>query len=701
MSFKKFLAILVFGITISIGFVFYLKLQTRDTPKYLSTLNEALPPVVPRSVEIPNEVRQKFSKVPDKPELVATFELKGRIETVAFSPTDSTMLVSRSKNDKVKIWSLNAPSEPIAMLHGNSVSFSPDGKLLALSSLKDGTKLWNIKTKQNVNAFSSIGRDSIFSPDGKWLAIGTIGGIQLWDIRTPTQPIKGPKLRSKGLAEHLTFSADGKLLTAADRVSGDVVIWEIVGNKTERKANFNMKTETVKRIEKLEFLPDAENPVLAIADNDKNIHLHSPTNWESYSEIAAGYVNDLSFSADAKILVSGGHNEIELWAVKNGERILSIDGYSRWINCVDISHDNNYVAGGANDGFLRVWEIDKDLFSQQNIMQSDVVKLIYFLPSDRTPQSDIPQKLNHLIKDVQVFFANEMERHGFGSKTFSVENNGDSSAKVYLFEGRTTEDYYFINTHKKILNEVEQIFGSSNSIHFIVADISKVLKKKEERIVDASPRPTTNNYLSDMTGLSGGDIIMTVWDNGYSPVQVSRYLGYTFGLDNDLRDPSYLMSYSRNQSKLSKNSAEWLDKSRYFNANLTFFDAPATIEKLSPHPGKLRFQVHDANGIHQVRLIVKPTDPYPPPGYLWNTNPQRNKIDWERKHKGKIFVLLENLTMNAEEQATVAFNFPKYAQNQIKIQIIDMYGNMVFKEIDLIDDRESTFTTFVRKLFPG
>lgn len=701
MSFKKFLAILIFGIIISIGFVFYLKLQSRDTPKYLSTLNKALPPVVPRSVEIPNEVRQKFSKVPDKPELIATFELKGRIETVAFSPTDSTMLVSRSKNDKVKIWSLNAPSEPIAILHGNSVSFSPDGKLLALSSLKDGTKLWNIKTKQNVNAFSSIGRDSIFSPDGKWLAIGTIGGVQLWDIRTPTQPIKGPKLRSKGLAEHLTFSADGKLITAADRVSGNVVIWEIAGNKAERKANFNMITETVKRIEKLEFLPDAENPVLAIADNDKNIHLHSPTNWESYSEIAAGYVNDLSFSADAKILVSGGHNEIELWTVKNGERILSIGGYSRWVNCVDISHDNNYVAGGANDGFLRVWEIDKDIFSQQNIMQSDVVKLIYFLPSDRTPQSDIPQKLNHLIKDVQAFFANEMERHGFGSKTFSVENNGDSSAKVYLFEGRTTEDYYFINTHKKILNEVEQIFGSSNSIHFIVADISKVLKKKEERIVDASPRPTTNNYLSDMTGLSGGDIIMTVWDNGYSPVQVSRYLGYTFGLDNDLRDPSYLMSYSRNQSKLSKNSAEWLDKSRYFNANLTFFDAPATIEKLSPHPGKLRFQIHDANGIHQVRMIVKPTDPYPQPGYLWNTNPQRNKIDWERKHKGKIFVLLENLTMNAEEQATVAFNFPKYAQNQIKIQIIDMYGNMVFKEIDLIDDRESTFTTFVRKLFPG
>ena len=202
MSFKKFLAVLVLGITISIGFVFFLKLKTRDTPKYLSSKSEALPPIIPRSVEIPDEIRQNFAKVPDKPELIATLEHGGRIESVAFSPIDSSLLVSGSSDDKVKIWRLNTPAEPIAVLNGNSVSFSPDGKLLALSSLKDGTKLWDIRTGQNISAFRSIGRDSIFSPDGKWLAIGTSGGVQLWDIRTPTQPIKGPKLRTKGLAEH-------------------------------------------------------------------------------------------------------------------------------------------------------------------------------------------------------------------------------------------------------------------------------------------------------------------------------------------------------------------------------------------------------------------------------------------------------------------------------------------------------------------
>ena len=43
-----------------------------------------------------------------------------------------------------------------------------------------------------------------------------------------------------------------------------------------------------------------------------------------------------------------------------------------------------------------------------------IVRLIYFLPSDREFQPDIDAKLDALIKSVQQFYADEMERHGFG-----------------------------------------------------------------------------------------------------------------------------------------------------------------------------------------------------------------------------------------------------------------------------------------------
>ena len=52
------------------------------------------------------------------------------------------------------------------------------------------------------------------------------------------------------------------------------------------------------------------------------------------------------------------------------------------------------------------------------------VRLIYFLPSDREAQEDINTKLDRLIKDVQQFYADVMENHGFGRKTLAHIKKG-------------------------------------------------------------------------------------------------------------------------------------------------------------------------------------------------------------------------------------------------------------------------------------
>ena len=700
MSFKRFFAILVMGIVLSVGFVFFLKLRSRDFPDYLSSTNKALPPLIPRSVEIPDEIRQNFAEIPRKPELIAAIEHGSTIDSVNFSPIDPSLIVSKGRDNSIKLWRINYPSEPTAVLTGDSISFSPGGKLLAISSLRNGTRLWNVETKQNIISFGLSSREAVFSPNGKWIAVSTIGGVQLWNIDISTKPTKGVKLSTKGIVKNLSYSADGNLLSAANRVSGDVDIWEINGNNAVNKANFNVRNDPEKWVEALKFLPDAKNPVLAIAKNDKNIQLHSPPDWHAYAEIPAGHVNDLTFSSDAKTLVSAGHNEIELWSVQNGERVLSIEGYSRWVNCVDISTDGNYVAGAGNDGIIRIWNLPQNTETQQSL-SSDVVKLIYFLPSDRAPQSDIPEKLDLLLQDVQKFFADEMERHGFGRETFNIEKNEDGSVKIYLFEGRSISENYFTNTTKKVRKEIDQFFDSSKNIHLIVLDTDSVLGNISSSIVSASPKSYTINYMEDLIGMRGGDIIMTVSHNGYSSDLVSRNLGHTFGLDLDFRDASYLMSYGRNQKKLSKSSAEWLNKSRLFNRNQTYYDALTSIDILSSLPGKIKVQVKDADGIHQVRLFVKPTNEYPPPGYEWNINPERNKIDWERKHKGKYFVLHDYMTINVQQMATVEFKYPEFAKNLIRVQVIDRFGNMVYREMNLADERESSITDLIRRIFRG
>ena len=236
-------------------------------------------------------------------------------------------------------------------------------------------------------------------------------------------------------------------------------------------------------------------------------------------------------------------------------------------------------------------------------------------------------------------------------------------------------------------------------VHLIVADINNVLGNISSSIVSTSTTPYTIDYTEDVKGIRGGDIIMTANHNGISTELLSRHLGSTFGLGHDLRDPTHLMSYGRNPKQLSKGSAEWLNKSRLFNPNQTLYDVHTSIDKQSTLYGVMKIQVKDIDGIHQVRMYIKPTNDYPPPGYEFNPNPEINKINWERKHKGKDFVLYDYITLNGQDNATVEFNLPKFSMNLIRVQTIDGHGNIVDREMNLVDDKESSISKFYSQCF--
>ena len=63
------------------------------------------------------------------------------------------------------------------------------------------------------------------------------------------------------------------------------------------------------------------------------------------------------------------------------------------------------------------------------------VRIIYFLANDRAPEQDIDAKLNTLIRRIQQFYADEMERHGFGRKTFALETDEHGNAVVHQVNG--------------------------------------------------------------------------------------------------------------------------------------------------------------------------------------------------------------------------------------------------------------------------
>jgi WD40 repeat protein len=298
------------------------------------------------------------------------------VSSVSFSP-NGQLIASASKDNTIKLWKADGTWLKDLNSHEKgvyNVSWSPDGKTIASASWDKTVKLWSSEgTLLNTLMGHTAPVYSVsFSPDGKTIASASWDKtVKLWNrdgrlLKTLT----GHRDRALGVS----FSPDGQLIASASW-DKTIVLWKRDGTFLKSWKAHNQAVQSVS------FSPDSQ--MIASASADKTIKL-----WRRDGTLLktlpghSHWVLSVTFSPDGQTLATASwDNTIKLWH-RDGTLLETLKGHGNFVHGVSFSPDGRTIASASADNTIKLWYTDSRLLKA--LKDKEPVSGVSFSPDGKT-----------------------------------------------------------------------------------------------------------------------------------------------------------------------------------------------------------------------------------------------------------------------------------------------------------------------------
>jgi WD40 repeat protein len=279
-----------------------------------------------------------------------------------------------------------------------SVTFSPDGTLLAAGFQGGPVMVWNVARRILLGRLRPAGEPALsgavaFSPDGRLLAAGTEGGsVAVWDVsslRAPPavfppgpaeQPIDAVAFSSRGgllaggsgngsvllwkvasrqilapfqpggngdPASAIAFSPDGRLLASSS--DAGALLWDVASRQEGAVLTL---LDNIEGVSSLAFSPDGRQ--IAAATNSGTQLWNVAARPPAVAAVVPGHASSAAFSSDSTILAIHAGGAVTLWDTSTSQQLgtLPVGGTG---GPVAVSPRGTLLADATANGGIDVW----------------------------------------------------------------------------------------------------------------------------------------------------------------------------------------------------------------------------------------------------------------------------------------------------------------------------------------------------------